>query len=253
VDAISNDGRTVIFDEWGEGGGDNGSIYLRTMDGAPAVRLGEGVGVGLSGDGRWVLSRPPEPPETFVLLPTGPGQPRSVEHRGFTTIDTGLLLPDGRRLVFLGRTGQGSFRVYVQDLGGGTPRAISPEGMVAARMAASPDGRFVATLGPDRRLTAYPVDGGASRPLAGAEVGERAIVWSADGTSIYVYRSRQTPGRVFKIDVATGKRELWKTIAPADRAGLVGVDNIVMTPDARAYAYSYERILTSLEVAQGLR
>ncbi len=59
--------------------------------------------------------------------------------------------------------------------------------------------------------------------------------------------------QVFGIDVATGRRELWKTIAPADRSGLVAIDGIVMTPDSRSYAYCYERILTSLQVVDGLR
>jgi eukaryotic-like serine/threonine-protein kinase len=253
VSAISSDGRAVIFDEEGEGGGANGSIYRRTMDGAPAVRLGEGFPLGLSADGRWVLSRPPATPETFVLLPTGPGQPMSVEHRGITTIDSARFLPDARRIVFLGRAGKGRLRAYIQNVGGGEPRAITPEGLVAAHMAVSPDGRFVASPGPDFRITIYPVDGGVPRPLLGAEVGEGVIVWSADGGSIYVYRRREAPARVFKIDVATGSREPWKTIAPADRTGLIVIDEIVITPDARSYAWSYERILTSLEVMEGLR
>ena len=88
---------------------------------------------------------------------------------------------------------------------------------------------------------------------AGVEAGERAITWSADGGSVYVYRRREAPARVFKIDVATGKRELWKTIAPADPAGLIAIPRIVMTPEASAYAYSFERILNHLEVVEGLR
>jgi dipeptidyl aminopeptidase/acylaminoacyl peptidase len=252
VDAISSDGRAIVFDEVGEGGGSNGSIYRRTTDGAPAVRLGEGFGLGLSADGLWVLSQPSAPSETFVLLPTGPGQPRPVEHRGIT-ISFAQFLPDGQRIVFLGRAGKESLRLYVQDVGGGPPRAISPEGMIAARIAVSPEGRFVATPGPDFKIAIYPLEGGAARPLPGAEAGEGAIVWSADNGSIFVYRRREAPARVFRIDVATGKRELWKTIAPADRSGLVGIDNIVMTPDTRAYAGSYEQILTSLELAEGLR
>jgi hypothetical protein len=40
---------------------------------------------------------------------------------------------------------------------------------------------------------------------------------------------------------------------PADRSGLIDIDNIVMTPDTGSYAYSYDRILTSLEVVEGLR
>jgi hypothetical protein len=97
------------------------------------------------------------------------------------------------------------------------------------------------------------VDGGAARPLAGAETGEDPILWSTDGGSLYAYRRREAPAQVFKLDIATGRRELWKTIAPADRSGLVSINNIVMTPDARSQAYAYERILTSLEVVEGLR
>jgi Tol biopolymer transport system component len=252
VDAISSDGRAVVFDEFGEGGGDNGSIYLRTTDGAAAIRLGEGTGMGLSPDARWVLSRPFPSSETFALLPTGPGQPRSFEHKGIMS-RWGGFLPDGKRVVFLGQAGTGSGRLYVQNLDGGEPRTISPEGMPPGSLSISPDGRFVAAQGLDSKIAIYPVDGGAPRPLAGSETGESPILWSADGGSLFAYRASDTPARVFKVDVPTGRRELWKTIAPADRSGLVSIDNIVMTPDTRSYAYSYERILTSLEVVEGLR
>src|SRR5581483_6240417 len=39
---LSADGTTMILEESWEGGGEHHSIYLRTTDGAPAVRLGEG-------------------------------------------------------------------------------------------------------------------------------------------------------------------------------------------------------------------
>jgi eukaryotic-like serine/threonine-protein kinase len=251
ADAISNDGRAIVFDEWGEGGGDNGAVYLRATDGSAAVRLGEGSGMALSPDGRWVLSLPPQPPDTLVLLPTGPGQPRSLKHKGITAIWGGFL-PDGKGVVLLGRTGAGSLCLYVQNLDGGEPRAISAEGMQPAPMAISPDGRFVAAQGPDSKIALYPVDGGAARPFSGAEAGEGPIVWSPTG-SLYVYRRHEGPARVFKIAIATGRREPWKTISPADRSGFIAIDRVVMTPDARNYAYSYQRIFTNLEVVEGLR
>jgi eukaryotic-like serine/threonine-protein kinase len=254
VDAISSDGRVVVFDEWGEAGG--GAIYLRATDGSPAVRLGDGYGMGLSPDGRWVLSQLFQPSEALVLLPTGPGQPRSLVHEGIMStgwMARGGFFPDGKGVLFFGRAGSGALRLYVQNIEGGEPRAISPEGMPFGPLSISPDGRFVAARGPDSKIAIYPVDRGAPRLLAGAEAGESPVLWSADGGTLYVYRPREAPARVFKIDLGTGARELWKTIAPVDRSGLISIGNIAMTPDTRSYAYSYERILASLQVAEGLR
>jgi hypothetical protein len=41
---ISPDGKLILFDESGEGGGAVHAVYVRRTDGSPAVRLGEGVG-----------------------------------------------------------------------------------------------------------------------------------------------------------------------------------------------------------------
>src|SRR4029077_11218675 len=46
--ALSSDGKLFLFDESGEGGGVNGSVYLRGIDGSPALRLGDGVGLALT-------------------------------------------------------------------------------------------------------------------------------------------------------------------------------------------------------------
>jgi hypothetical protein len=156
-------------------------------------------------------------------------------------------------VVFFARAGTGSWRLYVQSLDGSEAQAISPEGTPPGPVASSADGRFVAAQGPDWRIALYPVAGGAPRPLAGAEAGESPILWSADGRTLYLYKTKDAPAQVFKVDVVTGRREPWKTIVPADRSGLITIDDIVITPDARSYAYSYQRILTSLQVAEGLR
>jgi Tol biopolymer transport system component len=262
VTDIAKDGRFVVFEEPMEGGGPNGGVYLRALDRSPAVRLGDGSGFAVSPDGRWVLSRPAggQSSKAHLLLPTGPGPPRSLEHEGVSETAWGRFSPDGKRIFFLGRAASGTMRLYVQDLDGSPPRPISlqgkqtdsPEGMPNQPFAISPDGRFVAAQGPDARIAFYPVDGGDPRPLPGAVAGESPILWGADGT-LYVFIAEEAPSQVFRVDVATGRRELWKTIAPADRSGLVQIDTLVMTPDARSYAYSYERILTDLEIVDGLR
>src|SRR5262249_43668540 len=161
--AIANDGRTVVFTEWGEGGGENGSIYMRATDASPAVRLGEGQAVALSSDGRWGLSQPSDLAETFTLLPTGPRPPRTLGHKGIASPKAGRFLPDGKGVVFPGRSAKGALRLYVQNIDGGEPQPVSPEGIPLAFIAVSPDGRFVAALGPDNKIALYPLDRGAPR------------------------------------------------------------------------------------------
>ena len=188
-----------------------------------------------------------------MLLPTGPGQSKTLPHTGITSAHFGQYFRDGKRILFIGWSGSGSRRLYVQNLDGGPPNAVSPEGIAGDVAAVSPDGLLVAAQGPDSRIAIYPLDGGAPRPISGADAGESPVLWSSDGRSLYAYKRSETPARVFQIDVATGRRILWKTIAPADRSGLITIDNVVMTPDARSYAYCYSRILTSLELAERLR
>ncbi len=56
------------------------------------------------------------------------------------------------------------------------------------------------------------------------------------------------------LDLATGKKELWKVLMPADRAGLIRIESVFVTPDGNAYAYTAGRVLSSdLYLASGLK
>jgi hypothetical protein len=57
----------------------------------------------------------------------------------------------------------------------------------------------------------------------------------------------------FRLDPVSGKRELWKELAPSDSVGVVEVRGAAMTRDARAYAYTYARILSNLYLATGFK
>jgi hypothetical protein len=61
------------------------------------------------------------------------------------------------------------------------------------------------------------------------------------------------PSAVERVDIATGKRTPWKTLAPADLAGVHGVTVVRMTPDARVCLYSYIRTFSDLYLVQGLK
>jgi Tol biopolymer transport system component len=249
---ISNDGRTLLFSEDQEGGGEKGSVYLRRTDGSPAIRLGDGVAQSLSPDGKWALALERGPSRRLVLLPTGVGQPRPLD-TGKLNVFGGAFLPDGRRILFAANEPGHGPRVYVMDVDGGHPRAFT-EGGITEGAAISPDGKSVALCGPDRIAKIYPVDGSAARRISGVEPNDVPFQWSADGKSLYVTRRGELPARIERLDLATGKKELWKELMPADRSGLIRIQEVFITPDGKSYAYGAARVLSSdLYLASGLK
>ena len=55
------------------------------------------------------------------------------------------------------------------------------------------------------------------------------------------------------LDIASGKKDLWKELMPPDPAGVITVSPVNVTPDWKFYAYSYQRSLADLYVVEGLR
>ena len=59
--------------------------------------------------------------------------------------------------------------------------------------------------------------------------------------------------RIFRLDIATGKRDLWKELTPPDSAGISNVAPPAIAADGKTYAYSYNRILSDLFLAEGVK
>jgi len=79
------------------------------------------------------------------------------------------------------------------------------------------------------------------------------INWLADGRSAYVYHDEKTSAPVYRLDLATGKRQLVATRVPGDPAGVTAIINARMTPDRKAYACCYDRELSDLFQVEGVR
>jgi serine/threonine protein kinase/Tol biopolymer transport system component len=248
---LSPDGQTVLFAETGEGGGPKYAVYIRKTDGSPAIRLSEGTGLALSPDGKWALARPNVTPSPLVQLPTGVGEAKVLTHDSINHL-LGRWLPDGEHLVFSGNEPGHGFRLYVESPQEGKPRPISPEGVNPA-VVLSPKGDFAASVGPDHKVYLYPVAGGDPIPVSGVEPEEAPTGWSADGRYLYLYSFGVIPAKVFELELATGKRKLWRELEPADSAGIDTVRGIRITPDAKAYIYGYIRTLSDLYVVEGLK
>jgi len=243
VKGLTPDGKTMLFDEGGEGYFH--TIYVRPMDGSPAKRIGEGRSLAISPDGHWVAANAAGRRSQLVLLPTGAGEPKVLDSEGHG-FEEAAFFPDGKQLLAVGD------RSCLIDLQTGKLRVVAPSG--TSCLVVSPDGREMACTGPKGEGVIYPVEGGASRPIPGFEAGrEGPLAWSSDGRSLYVGQSGRLPLRIFRLDLATGKREFWREFAPPDRAALSDMYYFAMTPDGKAYAYSPFYLPTDLYLVTGLR
>jgi Tol biopolymer transport system component len=250
---MAPDGTIFVFSETGEGGGPNYSAYSRRMDGSPPVRLGDGNPTSISPDGKWALSISGNGRQRgLLLLPTGPGQAQTLQAGGLI-VQAATWLPDGKRILVTGNEEGKGTRLYVLDSVDGKPRAISPPGYHAPFRSVSPDGRVAVTVGPDQKQYLYPLAGGEPAPIPGIETDETPIGWTADGRSIYVYKRGLYPARIFRLDVSSGRREPWKELTPPDPAGISNVAPPAIAADGKTYAYSYNRILSDLFLAEGLK
>jgi eukaryotic-like serine/threonine-protein kinase len=248
---ISRDGRKIIFDEEGDGGGANYIVFLRDTDGSPPARIGEGDAVAISPDGKWAVTKPAKG-GPLSLVPTGAGEARQLTHDS-VSYDVGRFFPDGKSLLAFGiEPGHGG-RDYQIDVSSGDSKPITPEGV--SGIVISPDGRSIAVRGPDGKRGIWPLDGGGFRPIPGLESGYSIIGWTPDGRSVYAASARRGARavQVYRVNIQTGKMDPWKMFGEAAGAQGALVAQPHLSDDGNAYAYIYVRTLSEAYVVTGLK
>ena len=253
---LSDDGEYVLGTDMGGGSGPNSSFYLQRTDGSPPVWLGEGDGQALSPDGRSALAllTHTSPPQLLVV-PTGAGEARVLDRGKVAQYQRAVWDPSGRRIVFSGAEREGSLRLFTQDAAGGEPRPVTPEGVELLRTGkpVSPDGRHVIAAGADGVPVLYPLAGGDPVAVPGLGESDVPIAWTPDGRELLVARYDDTPPRVERMDIATGRSRPWSGLGRATPSGLIGDYRLLVTPDGEAYAYSYVRAMSDLYLSSRVR
>jgi Tol biopolymer transport system component len=242
--ALSRDGRLLVL-------GDRFGIYLRRTDGSPAAKLGsaEGFPDDLSPDGSLVLATTLSGDELF-LVPTGPGEVQPLPIEGVQFYGS-LWFPDGHRILVNGREPGRKLRSYVTDVSGRRLEPITEEGTWA--LSISSDGERLAAIADEGGITLWPVAGGPPRVVPGSEPGDRPVRWSEDGESLWIFRRGEVPARIDRLDIATGRRERWRTLVPSDAAGVYSILGLRITPSGHSYFYNYRQALSELYEVRGLR
>lgn len=247
---ISSDGSTITIADQST---PHYSTYL-LRSGSPPVRLGDGHALGVSPDGKLVMavlaSGTP-----IVIHPTGAGETRELPNPDQLLFDVAAWLPDSRRIVAIGHTVDHPTRAYIQDIDGGAPRPLTPEGVRAQRwwsLPVSPDGTRFLALDPDGAPALFSTADGSAEPVRGMSEDEVCTGWTADGRALLVASGGGAPWVIERLDLDSGRRTRIREIRAREAAGL-RLSILATTPDARSYVHSYARVLSALYVVEGLR
>jgi WD40 repeat protein len=248
---ISRDGRKILFEEEGDGGGANYTVFLRDTDGSPPARIGEGSAVALSPDAKWAITQPAKG-GPLSLVPTGAGELRQLTHDAISYGDV-CWLPGSKQLLASGIEAGHGARDYLIDLSSGDAKPITPEGISGVRL--SPDGRSTAAQGPDGKWGIWSLEGGSIHPIPGLDPTYAVVGWSPDGGSVYVLstRSNEKAAKLYRVNIATGKMELWRTFGADLAVGVRSVGGPLFSSDGAVYAYIYSQVLAQVYVVTGLK
>jgi eukaryotic-like serine/threonine-protein kinase len=254
---ISDDGKMILFEEEGSSTS-NYTVYVRDTDGSAAVPIGEGYAASLSRDKKWALAiKLTEPNHEVWLLPIGPGEPRRISSATF--VPAAILpqfLSDAKRVIYSGNEAGHLARVWFQDLNGGTPKPISPEGMLNRQI--SRDDKWVIVNVRDAATGRFStailsMDDGKTQEIKGLNPNEATLGWTSEGQLYVALADANGAGvKVDKLNPHTGARTPWRTLATAPIGGVVP-DPPIITPDGNTYGFDYRVRLSDLYTVTGVR
>jgi eukaryotic-like serine/threonine-protein kinase len=255
--AISRDGKMVLFEEEGNTS-QNYTVYIRNVDGSPAVPIGDGYAMALSPDKNWVLAqRLTEPTHQVWLQPVGPGEAKRISPPNLSPRVAAGFFSDGKRVVYVAQDGTRPLRTWLQDLSGGDPRPITEEGTSGVMI--SPDEKWLLagsgfTVPRVIDPVLVPLAGGRPVKVAGITPDDSVLGWSSDGEIYVAPYTGVTRGvlPVEKLNPHTGTRHAWRDLGQPVVSG-IKPDRPILTYDGKSYLYGYSLSLYDLYTVSGVR
>jgi Tol biopolymer transport system component len=244
---VSPDGKNAVVVVYGGDAGSYYDLYVHSLVGGPATRLGEGEPIQFSSDGKWVLAMIFSAPPRIVLYETESESSKTINVAGLD-VSACALFPDNRR-IFLVVPSAARIDYYVQDIASGVRTRVPLPYLGSGTPLISPDGREVMFIGRAIKSCIYTVAGEHVRDV---ESPNYAVGWTTDSRGVFVYSSAEPPFKVKRFDLATGAITPWKDITLPDLAGATGPPDLVINPTGDAYAFSVFRMMTDLYLVDGL-
>jgi hypothetical protein len=243
---LSSDGSELLFTDQSGHAGHDYAVYVRKTDGSPAVRIGGGgFGTDITADGKWaIILLPGDPTARVQIVPVGPGQAHVLHWDGFQPT-WAYWCPDGRHfVVYANQSGQAG-GLYLTDVNGAPLKLVGSDRVPPAGL--GPDGHSFLAFDNSAWVMRSILASNVERPVTGIQGDEFPIAWASDGKHVFIQAPGPTGVSIYKLDLDSGRRELWQTVKPKDQVGLRPmVSPVAVTPDGRWMSFIFKTQLGQL-------
>jgi hypothetical protein len=246
--AITPDGKHILFDESGEGGGKLYSVYLYNTDTGTSERVGEGRAMDISRDGRWVLTQAADDASKLFLVSVNNKEPKLVSNHGLQ-YRWAKFIPDSecQEILFEGTMAQAKPQIYRQELPSGNP-VVLKEGLRMWDAIVDESGHVAAGVDADSGIVIVDLVRGTTRSLA---IKKHVPIAFANSREVITgYRDK---GAVLLdvVDLETGRLRNAKTVKFAEAAGTADIFPIHVSRDLETFVYSRLNLLSNLYTVSG--
>ena len=255
---LTDDGKTLLFEEAGLSGGNEFSAYVRKIDGSSTKKIGDASALSLSPDGKYALLRYQIPHNHLALVSIDDGTIRPLETDPANSLIYQVFacfFPDGKRILFTAHDKSGERQIYTQNIDGGKPVRFAVDRGVEMLSAhnISPDGKYLILNDSEKRLALHQTSDGKSIPLKNMEKDFYLARWCGDGENIFIWRRGEIPAVIYKYNLTSGTKEKWLELMPKEMLGVNQIVGVKLTPDGKTYAYNYKQELSDLYLMEDLK
>lgn len=248
--AVSSDGRLVLFDESGQGGGSRYTIYLFHLDVRSAERIGEGRSLDLTADGLWALTQDAADLSQVSLVSVPGHKTTRVSSYGME-YRWAKFLPssEGLQILFSGNYPGKTPQLYKQHLPNDAPSPVSSS-LSLDHGIVDTSGHFAAGLSDSSTLWIIDLRNGLTKSVANPE--RMQPLAFADNNRLFATRRNDNSLLFDYLDTTTGALTPFR-IEPFDGTGVAEILPVRLARNLHSFVYSRLQTLSTLYVVSGWR
>ena len=245
--AISADGRRVLFDETGQGGGSRYSVFLYDADKKSSDRLGDGRAIDLSNDGGWALTQSASEPQKLFLVSVKDHKASLVPNPGFEYRWAKFFPGQCQDILIAGRFPNQKEQLFRQHAPGGTPVPISTGVRIRAAVV-DQSGQFAAGVAHEAKLVIVNLHDGSSRSI---DIPAHVVPVAFVGTDQILTRREDGEVVLEMLNLQNRQVHFYRKLPAGNGFGTAKTFPIFVAKDLKTFTYSRLETLSTLFVVSG--